>query len=147
MFGALRGAGEWLRDTGRNLIQGLINGIGDMFGWVRDKICSLGSNVLSWAKGVLGIGSPSRIFKQYGQWLDEGLAIGIDDAASRVGKAMDEMTGMVIGKGLDFGVEARLNGMGMPGVNTGGWRPYEPPQGDDGKAAGSTTIYLSLIHI
>ena len=144
VFGALRGAGEWLRDTGRNLIQGLINGIGDMFGWVRDKICSLGSNVLSWAKGVLGIGSPSRIFKQYGQWLDEGLAIGIDDAASRVGKAMDEMTGMVIGKGLDFGVEARLNGMGMPGVNTGGWRPYEPPQGDDGKAAGSTTIYQTI---
>lgn len=144
VFGALRGAGEWLRDTGRNLIQGLINGIGDMFGWVRDKICSLGSNVLSWAKGVLGIGSPSRIFKQYGQWLDEGLAIGIDDAASRVGQAMDEMTGMVIGKGLDFGVEARLNGMGMPGVNTGGWRPYEPPQGDDGKAAGSTTIYQTI---
>lgn len=144
VFGALRGAGEWLRDTGRNLIQGLINGIGDMFGWVRDKICSLGSNVLSWAKGVLGIGSPSRIFKQYGRWLDEGLAIGIDDAASRVGKAMDEMTGMVIGKGLDFGVEARLNGMGMPGVNTGGWRPYEPPQGDDGKAAGSTTIYQTI---
>lgn len=144
VFGALRGAGGWLRDTGRNLIQGLINGIGDMFGWVRDKICSLGSNVLSWAKGVLGIGSPSRIFKQYGQWLDEGLAIGIDDAASRVGKAMDEMTGMVIGKGLDFGVEARLNGMGMPGVNTGGWRPYEPPQGDDGKAAGSTTIYQTI---
>ena len=144
VFGALRGAGEWLRDTGRNLIQGLINGIGDMFGWVRDKICSLGSNVLSWAKGVLGIGRPSRIFKQYGQWLDEGLAIGIDGAASRVGKAMDEMTGMVIGKGLDFGVDARLNGMGMPGVNTGGWRPYEPPQGDDGKAAGSTTIYQTI---
>ena len=144
VFGALSGAGEWLRDTGRNLIQGLINGIGDMFGWVKDKICSLGSNILGWAKGVLGIGSPSRIFKQYGQWLDEGLAIGIDDAASRVGKAMDEMTGMVIGKGLDFGVEARLNGTGMPGVNTGGWRPYEPPQDYDGKAAGSTTIYQTI---
>lgn len=144
VFGALAGAGEWLRDTGRNLIQGLINGIGDMFGWVRDKICSLGDNILGWAKGVLGIGSPSRIFKQYGRWLDEGLAIGIDDAASRVGKAMDEMTGMVIGKGLDFGVEARLNGTGMPGVNTGGWRPYEPPQDDDGKAAGSTTIYQTI---
>lgn len=144
VMNALSGAGNWLVDTGRNLIQGLINGIGDMFGWVKDKICSLGSNILGWAKGVLGIGSPSRIFKQYGQWLDEGLAIGIDDAASLVGKAMDEMTGMVIGKGLDFGVEARLNGTGMPGVNTGGWRPYEPPQDYDGKAAGSTTIYQTI---
>lgn len=102
VFGALRGAGEWLRDTGRNLIQGLINGIGDMFGWVRDKICSLGDNILGWAKGVLGIGSPSKIFAQYGRWLDEGLAIGIDDAASRVGKAMDDMTGMVVDLGFDL---------------------------------------------
>lgn len=102
VFGALSGAGEWLRDTGRNLIQGLINGIGDMFGWVRDKICSLGDNILGWAKGVLGIGSPSKIFAQYGRWLDEGLAIGIGDAAGQVGKAMDDMTGMVIDLGLDL---------------------------------------------
>lgn len=146
VFGALSGAGEWLRDTGRNLIQGLINGIGDMFGWVRDKICSLGGNILGWAKGVLGIGSPSKIFAQYGRWLDEGLAIGIDDAAARVGRAMDEMTGMVVGKGLDFGVEARLNGMGTPfdmGAG-GGWTPYEPPQGDNGKPTGTTTIYQTI---
>lgn len=146
VFGALRGAGEWLRDTGRNLIQGLINGIGDMFGWVKDKICSLGSNVLSWAKGVLGIGSPSRIFKQYGQWLDEGLAIGIDDAADRVSKAMDEMTGMVIGKGLDFGVEARLNAANMPGLDASATRPYEPPQDATGKSGGSTTTVYQTIN-
>lgn len=102
VMGALSGAGSWLYDTGRNLIQGLINGIGDMFGWVRDKICSLGDNILGWAKGVLGIGSPSRIFKQYGRWLDEGLAIGIGDAAGQVGKAMDDMTGMVVDLGLDL---------------------------------------------
>lgn len=146
VFGALSGAGEWLRGVGRDLIQGLINGIGDMFGWVRDKILSLGGNILGWAKSVLGIGSPSKIFAQYGRWLDEGLAIGIDDAAARVGKAMDDMTGMVVGKGLDFGVEARLNGMGTPfdmGA-VGGWAPYEPPQGDNGKPTGTTTIYQTI---
>lgn len=146
VFGALSGAGEWLRDTGRNLIQGLINGIGDMFGWVRDKICSLGGNILGWAKGVLGIGSPSRIFKQYGQWLDEGLAIGIDDAASRVGKAMDEMTGMVIGKGLDFGVEARINAANMPGLDASATRPYVPPHDATGKSGGSTTTVYQTIN-
>ena len=101
VMGALSGAGSWLRDTGKNLIQGLINGIGDMFGWVKDKICSLGDNILGWAKGVLGIGSPSKIFAQYGRWLDEGLAIGIGDAAGQVGKAMDDMTGMVVDLGVD----------------------------------------------
>ena len=146
VFGALAGAGGWLRDTGRNLIQGLINGIGDMFGWVKDKICSLGDSILGWAKGVLGIGSPSRIFKQYGRWLDEGLAIGIDDAASRVGKAMDEMTGMVIGKGLDFGVEARINAANMPGLDASATRPYVPPHDATGKSGGSTTTVYQTIN-
>ena len=102
VMGALSGAGEWLVSVGRDLIQGLINGIGDMFGWVRDKICSLGDNILGWAEDVLGIGSPSKIFAQYGRWLDEGLAIGIGDAAGQVGKAMDSMTGMVVDLGLDL---------------------------------------------
>lgn len=144
VFGALSGAGEWLRDTGRNLIQGLINGIGDMFGWVRDKICSLGSNILGWAKGVLGIGSPSKIFAQYGRWLDEGLAIGIDDAANKVGNAMDAMTSMVIGKGLDFGVEARLNATDMPGTGYGNWQPYTPDDDGNGNGGGNTTIYQTI---
>lgn len=95
VMSALSGAGEWLRYTGRNLIQGLINGIGDMFGWVKDKICNLGSNVLGWAEKVLGIGSPSRIFRQYGEWLDEGLAIGITQSTGDVQNAIDGMTGMV----------------------------------------------------
>ena len=99
---ALSGAGEWLYDTGKDLIQGLINGIGDMFNWVKDKICSLGDNILGWAEDVLGIGSPSKIFAQYGRWLDEGLAIGIGDAAGQVGKAMGDMTGMVVDFGLDL---------------------------------------------
>lgn len=102
VMGALSGAGEWLVSVGRDLIQGLINGIGDMFSWVKDKICSLGSNILGWAEDVLGIGSPSKIFAQYGRWLDEGLAIGIGDAAGQVGKAMDDMTGMVVDFGLDL---------------------------------------------
>ena len=102
VMGALSDAGSWLYDTGKDLIQGLINGIGDMFNWVKDKICSLGDNILGWAEDVLGIGSPSKIFAQYGRWLDEGLAIGIDDAASRVGKAMDDMTGMVVDLGFDL---------------------------------------------
>ena len=102
VMGALADAGSWLYDTGKDLIQGLINGIGDMFNWVKDKICSLGDNILGWAEDVLGIGSPSKIFAQYGRWLDEGLAIGIGDAAGQVGKAMDDMTGMVVDLGLDL---------------------------------------------
>lgn len=128
VMGALSGAGSWLYDTGRNLIQGLINGIGDMFGWVRDKICSLGDNILGWAKGVLGIGSPSKTFAQYGRWLDEGLAIGIGDAAGQVGKAMDDMTGMVVDLGLDL-------------TPTRGYYPYNgsqtPYYGDAGSTYGT----------
>lgn len=110
VMGALSGAGNWLVDTGKNLIQGLINGISDMFGWVRDKICGLGDSILNWAKETLGIGSPSRIFHQYGEWIDEGLALGIKASTGDVRGAMDDMTGMVVGQPLRLSPDLGMGG-------------------------------------
>ena len=90
--GALSGAGGWLYDAGRNIVQGLINGIGGAFGWLRRTITNLGSSVVGWAKSVLGIHSPSRVFRdQIGQYIPQGMAAGIDDAMGYASKAMDEL--------------------------------------------------------
>lgn len=94
--GALGGAGSWLYDTGRQIIQGLINGIGGAFQWLRNTISDLGRNVVSWAKGVLGIGSPSRVFKnEVGKWIPAGMAQGITENTGVVQKGIDKLTDMV----------------------------------------------------
>lgn len=96
VLGAVSGAGGWLYDTGRQIISGLINGIGGAFGWVRNTISNLGSSLVGWAKGVLGIHSPSRIFRdEVGKWIPAGMAQGIDRASGLVADSIDGLTDMV----------------------------------------------------
>lgn len=96
VLGAVSGAGGWLYDTGRQVISGLINGIGGAFGWVRNTISNLGSSLVGWAKGVLGIHSPSRIFRdEVGKWIPAGMAQGIDKASGLVADSIDGLTDMV----------------------------------------------------
>ena len=91
-----RGAGSWLSDAGRQVIQGLINGIGDKVGAVKDKIEGLGHNVVGWAKGVLGIHSPSRVMRdQVGVMVGRGMAVGIDRTRPIVSRSMSRLAGMV----------------------------------------------------
>ena len=96
VLGAVSGAGRWLYDTGRQVIQGLINGIGGAFKWVKDTIGNLGKNLIGWAKGVLGIHSPSRIFRdEVGKWIPAGMAQGVDKASGLVADSIDGLTDMV----------------------------------------------------
>ncbi len=93
--GVFSDAGSWLSQAGRQVIQGLINGITGMAGAVKDKIEGLGHNVVGWAKGVLGINSPSRVFRdQVGRWIPAGMAAGITRNLSPVQQAMDTMGGL-----------------------------------------------------
>ena len=96
VLGAVGGAGQWLYDTGRQVISGLINGIGGAFQWVRNTISNLGSSLVGWAKSVLGIHSPSRIFRdEVGKWIPAGMAQGIDKASGLVADSIDGLTDMV----------------------------------------------------
>ena len=96
VLGAVSGAGRWLYDTGRQIISGLINGIGGAFQWVRNTISNLGSSLVGWAKGVLGIHSPSRIFRdEVGKWIPAGMAQGIDKASGLVADSIDGLTDMI----------------------------------------------------
>ena len=97
VIGAVAGAGTWLYNAGHQIIQGLIDGIGGAMGWLQSTISNLGSSVVSWAKGVLGIHSPSRVFRdQVGKWIPLGMSEGIEKtlpaARATVAKASSTLT-------------------------------------------------------
>lgn len=96
VLGALSGAGSWLVSVGRNIIQGLINGIGNMAGWLKDKIGSVINGAVDWAKSLLGIASPSKVFKEIGKWTGEGLVSGIDAMGQKIRSAAGGMTAQVV---------------------------------------------------
>lgn len=85
-----------LVSVGRDLIQGLVNGITSMIGSAVSAVTSVASKVVSAAKSILHIGSPSKLFNQFGRWVDQGLAIGLDhDAGIAVSAASDMAAGVV----------------------------------------------------
>lgn len=81
-----------LLGAGVDLIQGLIDGILSMGGAIIDTIGGVVGGAIDWAKGLLGIGSPSKLFRQFGDWTMQGLALGIEDGA---GDALGAMRGVM----------------------------------------------------
>lgn len=67
---------------GANIIQGLWNGLKSKFeavkAWFTDKAASLKQTFA----GVMGIHSPSRVFRRFGGWMMDGLQIGLDRGAA-----------------------------------------------------------------
>jgi TP901 family phage tail tape measure protein len=55
-------------------ISGIVSKVGDIIGTVKDAI----GGAINFAKGLLGIGSPSRVFHQMGRWTVQGFANGIE---------------------------------------------------------------------
>lgn len=92
LMSALSGAGNWLVDVGRNIIQGLISGITSMVQTAINAVIDVGSSIINGAKSFLGIHSPSRVFRdEVGQMVGLGLAVGIEDSESSVKSAMDSL--------------------------------------------------------
>jgi phage-related protein len=82
ILGAIGDLGKLLWDAGWDLIRGFWGGIRSAESWLRNKISSFfGSLVPGWAKGFLGIASPSKVFAAIGKWIPPGFAKGITDNA------------------------------------------------------------------
>lgn len=88
-----------LLEAGRNVVEGLWNGINDKFSWIKGKIETWVGNVLKYFKNLLGIHSPSTVFEGYGENMAEGLAIGYMNGLSYIKGAL----GMTPGLALDAG--------------------------------------------
>jgi phage-related protein len=108
---------------GRNLMVGLYNGIVEKAQMVIDKIKGVADQMIGWAKNILGIESPSKVFKQIGQFVDLGMAGGVEGNLDKVQKAMNEMSDVVMDNvpepELDLAIQNQRNrissGFGLGG--------------------------------
>lgn len=80
-----------LFEIGKNIIQGLIDGIGNMIGKVKDSIVGVANTVKDNLKGMLGIHSPSRWARDMiGKNLMLGMAIGVDQNANKAVQSVSD---------------------------------------------------------
>lgn len=105
---------------GKNLVEGLWNGISNKIEWVKQKIKGMGSQITSAIKGVFGIKSPSRV------WRDEignNLALGIGEGFTAT---MSDVEGDMVNSmdGLTGSMTAEVNAYGSGGASTLGTSTY-----------------------
>lgn len=88
---------------GSNVVTGLQNGIVNAWGTLKQKFNSMVSGLISGAKSILGVASPSKVFYSIGQFVDEGLTGGLMDGEKHVFAAVKDIaTGMT--DGMDVGI-------------------------------------------
>ena len=111
--GAFGDAGSMLFDIGKNIIQGLINGIKNMIGSVKNVAGDVAGAVKDKFKSILGINSPSTVFAMYGKNIVQGLTNGIDTNASMATNAVSSMAnGLMVSP-----VSTTMQGMGSVPIN------------------------------
>lgn len=87
---ALRGI-DWL-SLGREIVNGIINGIISMGSALWESVSNLARNAWQGAKNALGIASPSKVFaNEVGRWIPAGIAEGIDDNLAPMDQSVENM--------------------------------------------------------
>ncbi len=86
-------SGLWQRfhQGGRQIIQGLIDGITGMATKAIDGIKNIGRKIANGFKSFFGIHSPSKLFAEYGANITAGLTVGIDGGTGKVERSTSRM--------------------------------------------------------
>ena len=86
-----------IKEIGKNLVEGLWNGITGAGNWLKDKISSFASGVIDGFKSTFGIHSPStRARDEVGRYIPQGVAVGIEADTDSALKAIDNMNDDII---------------------------------------------------
>lgn len=102
---------------GSQIVQGIANGISGAAGVVVSKITGVVGGAIDAAKNLLGIHSPSRVFRKIFGYVMQGAALGIDDTADEPVKSMRSAVRNVE-KAAVFGVS--VTGGGAYGATANG---------------------------
>lgn len=89
ILGALGDVGSTLYNAGRNIVQGLIDGIGSMLGAIGRAVLNIVPEAIRGPfEDLMGIHSPSTVARWWGQHIGGGLVLGVEDSYDPVAEAM-----------------------------------------------------------
>lgn len=112
-----------MKEIGKNIIEGLINGIKGMKDAVVQTAKDVANSIGDGVKDFFGIHSPSRLMLGYGKNIVQGLANGISEtarqavkSASAVSSAVSDAMSFNVGGGLSAAANSALSGSNVPSV-------------------------------
>lgn len=86
----LSGAGEWLYNIGRDIINGLWRGLKSIWSSVSAWFEDTFGGIIDTVAGLFGIASPSRVFREFGVFIGQGLIDGLDKMSGPVTDAFED---------------------------------------------------------
>ena len=151
---AISGVGGWVvRESeaiGINIVAGIASGIRKVVGMVISAITSVAGSIYSKIRGLLGIGSPSKLMADMiGVPIVQGVAVGmqagvgsgvIEDAASKIAPAV--VGGVAVPAGVASGTSSAI---GAAGGNTGGGNTITVNFGVVGNPAQAAQMVADLL--
>lgn len=99
-------------DYGKNIVQGLIDGINKGIENAKKTVGGLAKAIIDKFTTDTDINSPSKVFEQFGIYIDQGLANGITETLPYVEQAMTNLVNVVQQKGnemIDYGTTTATN--------------------------------------
>jgi phage-related protein len=93
--GALGNAGSILYSAGRNVIQGMINGVKSMAGSLVSAAKGVVGGAVEGAKSLLGISSPSKVFAQIGRDTGAGFVKGLTGTEAQIKAAATKVSSSI----------------------------------------------------
>ena len=97
IMGVFSGAGSWLLSAGRNIIQGLINGITNAIGGAISAVKDAVGGIIDAAKSLLGIHSPSKVFdREIGRMIPAGLGRGVSENERAATRPVEDMVNSLL---------------------------------------------------
>ncbi len=103
-------------EIGKNIIEGIKQGISNAWDNLVAWFKGLFGDLIGIAKKILGIASPSKVFKKLGKWTAEGFGIGWDDEFANVTKDIEDSLNF---GGYDY--EVVYDGNGIVGSPANGF--------------------------
>jgi hypothetical protein len=94
-------AKDWVQ-VGRDIIQGLLNGIQAKYKEVIAKIKGLGRDMLDSIMGVLDMHSPSKEFEKVGLYTAQGMSLGITKGTLGVKRSLEDMAAAALATGYSL---------------------------------------------
>ncbi|MEU5847433.1 hypothetical protein [Saccharopolyspora shandongensis] len=143
LWETLAGAGTWLIQTGRDLVNGLVSGLRQLGGQIVEVLMGFARQAWQKVKSFFGIASPSKLMMGAGINIGQGLALGIASQAGAVDRAFATMA-----------APPRLPAAVLPAPNLAppipasriaapsavAYRPPAPPPGSEAVTAAGTPV-------
>lgn len=127
IFDVFTGAATWLYDIGKNIVQGLWNGLKSIWESVSSWFQDTFGGIIDTVAGIFGIHSHSRVFSEFGVFIGEGLIEGLAKIQPEVENAFTDMERVPSTGGWNAaGTDAPVSGGNTRNITVQMFEPQHP---------------------